>query len=131
MALTQFKDRISKFFQPGLPPVSCEISQEFVSVVRLNTKEPAIVEQCVVTPIPESLVTASLSQPNLRSMPDLSDILKSSLAKAEVRSNKISVAVPDSSVKVGLHTFDKLPGNENERQQLLTWRLKETNPLTG
>lgn len=129
MALTQFKDHIYKFFEPGLPLVSCEISQDFVSVVRLNAKEPAIIEHSGVTPIPEGLVTSSLSQPNIRSIQDLSDFVKSSLAKAEIKTNKISVAIPDSSVKVGIHSFDKLPGNENERQQLLKWRLKKTTPF--
>jgi len=129
MALEKLSGRIHKFFQPGLPPVSCEISQRFISVVRLNAKEPTIVERSVVTPIPGGLVTPSLSQPNVESLSDLSVLLKSSLAKAEIRSNKISVAIPDSSVKVAIHSFDKLPGNENERQQLLKWRLKKTTPF--
>jgi type IV pilus assembly protein PilM len=129
MALKKFNERILKFFQPGLPPISCEISQEFVSVVRLNAKDPVIVERSVVTPIPEGLVAPSLSQPNIKSIPNLSDFLKSSLARAEIKTNKISVAVPDSSVKVAILSFDKLPGNENERQQLLKWRLKKTTPF--
>ncbi|HVN79796.1 MAG TPA: hypothetical protein VMW38_12415 [Terriglobia bacterium] len=129
MVLEKFNERIYKSFQPGLPPVSCEISQRFVSLVRLNAKDPTIVERSVVTPIPEGLVTPSLSQPNIGSISDLSVLLKSSLARAEIRTNKISVAVPDSSVKVAIHSFDKLPGNENERQQLLKWRLKKTTPF--
>jgi hypothetical protein len=30
---------------------------------------------------------------------------------------------------VAIHSFDKLPSNENERQQLLKWRLKKTTPF--
>jgi type IV pilus assembly protein PilM len=129
MVLAKFKTNFRRFFQPGMPPVSCEIARDFVSMVRLNSKDPSAVERSVVTPLPEGLVVPSLSQPNITSLPDLVDILRMTMAKAEIKTTRISVAIPDSSVKVAIHHLEKLPSNEIERQQLLKWRLKKTTPF--
>jgi len=55
--------------------------------------------------------------------------LKSAFAKAEIKTSRISLALPDASAKVSLHSLDTLPGNENEKQQLFRWKLKKTVPF--
>jgi type IV pilus assembly protein PilM len=129
MTLATFNDNFRRFFQPGMPPVSCEIGRSFLSMVRLGVKDPSTVERAVITPLPEGLVVPSLSQPNITSLPDLEDVLKQTMIKAEIKTTKISVAIPDDSVKVAIHHLEKLPGNESEKQQLLKWRLKKTTPF--
>jgi Tfp pilus assembly PilM family ATPase len=51
------------------------------------------------------------------------------LAKAEIKTNKISLAIPDSCAKVAIHHFDSLPGKEKDKIQLLKWKLKKTLPF--
>jgi type IV pilus assembly protein PilM len=129
IAFSQFQQRVTRFFEPKLPPVSAEIAPDYLALVRVNLKNPRNVERQAVVPIPPGLVVPSLLQPNITSPPDFLSILKAALTKMEVRSNRISLAIPDASVKVAIHHLDKLPGNENERLQLLKWRLKKTIPF--
>ena len=129
MTPLQLGDKIRRFFQPSLPPVGVEIARDFVAAVRLNPKDPTRVERSAITPLPSGLVNPSLSQPNISSPEDLTTVVKSILAKTEIKTGRISLAVPDSSVKVAIHQLDKLPGSENEKQQLLRWRLKKTTPF--
>ena len=121
--------RIQKFFEPSLPVVACEINRRAIAIVRLDSRNPALVERFAVTPLPEGLVSPSLIRPNIASVPDFVTELKSAFAKAEIKTARISLALPDASAKVSLHPLDTLPGNENEKQQLLRWKLKKTVPF--
>jgi type IV pilus assembly protein PilM len=121
--------RLQKLFEPQLPAVACEINSRSISVVRLDPKNATSIERFGVTPLPPALLTPSLTQPNIKSMPDFIAILKSGLARADVKTQRISVAIPDGSAKVSMHQLDMLGGNENEKQQLLRWRLKKTVPF--
>lgn len=121
--------RIQKFFEPSLPVVACEINRRTIAIVRLDSRNPALVERFAVTSLPAGLVSPSLIRPNIASVPDFVAELKSAFAKAEIKTSKISLALPDASAKVSLHPLDTLPGNENEKQQLLRWKLKKTVPF--
>jgi len=120
---------IQKFFEPSLPLVACEINRRSIALVRLDSRNPALVDRLAVTPLAEGLVSPSLIRPNIADLPDLVAVLKSAFAKAEIKTARISLALPDSSAKVSLHPLDTLPGNENEKQHLLRWKLKKTVPF--
>jgi Tfp pilus assembly PilM family ATPase len=117
--------RIQKFFKPSLPLVACEINRQSIALVRLDSRNPALVDRFAVTPLPEGLVSPSLIRPNIASVAVFVAELKVAFAKAEIKTARISLALPDASAKVTLHPLDTLPGNENEKQQLLRWKLKE------
>src|SRR5258706_905666 len=121
--------RIQKFFQPSLPLVACEINRRTIAVVRLDSRNPALVDRFAVIPLPEGLVLPSLTRPNIAAVPDFVAALKAALAKAEIKTARVSLALPDASAKVSLHPLDTLPGNENEKEQLLRWKLKKTLPF--
>jgi type IV pilus assembly protein PilM len=121
--------RIQKFFEPSLPLVACEINRRSIVLVRLDSRNPAFVDRLAVSPLSEGLVSPSLVQPNIADLSDFVAALKSALAKAEIKTTRISLALPDASAKVSLHSLDKLPGNDNEKQQLLRWKLKKTVPF--
>jgi len=123
------KTRIRRFFEPQLPAVACEISRQAVSLVHLDSKQPKVVDRFAVISLPEGLVIPSLTKPNIASVPDLVSAMKSAIAKSEVKSMKMSLAIPDASAKSAIHIMDTLPSSENERQQLLKWKLKKTVPF--
>jgi type IV pilus assembly protein PilM len=129
MIQKSFRGRIEKFFQPSLPPVACEISRRSVALVRLDSRNPALVDRFAVTPLSEGLVAPSLTRPNIASMTDFQAVLKTAFAKAEIKTARLSLALPDASAKVSLHSLDTFPANENEKLQLLRWRLKKTVPF--
>jgi type IV pilus assembly protein PilM len=123
------KTRLRRFFEPRLPPVAGELSPRAIALVKLDPKNARLLERFAVTPLPAGLVVPSLVEPNIVSMQELLSIVKASLAKAEIKSQRISVAIPDASARVAIHHLDMLSGNENEKQQLLRWRLKKTVPF--
>lgn len=123
------KTRIERFFEPQLPAVACEISRQAVSLVRLDSKQSNVVDRFAVIPLPPGLIVPSLTRPNIASVPDFVIAMKSAIAKAEAKSMKMSLAIPDASAKSAIHIMDTIPSNENERQQLLKWKLKKTVPF--
>jgi Tfp pilus assembly PilM family ATPase len=129
MLLSSLPRRFQQYFQPTLPPVACEISSSFVSVVRLNAKRPPAIDRFAVEPVSPGLISPSLTRPIVTSASDLLSLLKSAFAKADLKTSRISLAIPDSCAKVTIHQFDSLPGSESEREQLLKWKLKKTLPF--
>lgn len=130
MVAENLKAKLNRFFEPRLPAVACEVNRRAVALVRLDSKNASLIERFSVTPLPSGLLVPSLIQPNITSLPDFLAILRSALAKADLRTPRISLAIPDASAKVAIHQFDMLPGNENERQHLLRWKLKKTVPFS-
>ena len=123
------RQKLQNFFQPKLPGVACEITRQFFSVVRLNAKNPPEIDRFAVESVPRGLVNPSLTRPIIASTSDLMNVLKSAFAKAEIKTNKISLAIPDACAKVTVHYFDSFPSNESEKIQLLKWKLKKTVPF--
>jgi type IV pilus assembly protein PilM len=128
MPLSSLPRRFQKYFQPTLPPVACEISSSSVSVVRLNTKRPPAIDRFAVEPVSPGFITPSLTRPMIASSSDLLNLLKSLFARADLKTNRISLAIPDSCAKVTIHQLESMTGNESEKQQLLKWKLKKTIP---
>jgi type IV pilus assembly protein PilM len=123
------KTKLQRFFEPRLPSVACELNRRAIALVRLDSKNAAIVDRFVVTPLPPGLLVPSLVEPNIRSVPDFVTALKTAFTKADLKTPRISLAIPDASAKVAIHHLDMLPGNENEKLMLLRWKLKKTVPF--
>ncbi len=130
MFQSQLKTKLQKFFEPRLPGVACEIGRHSISLVRLGSKLPLVVDRFAVTPLPSGLIVPSLTQLNIKSTEALVSAIRSTLAKADIKAPRISLAIPDASAKVTIHFLDMLPPHENEVQQLLKWRLKKTIPFS-
>jgi type IV pilus assembly protein PilM len=129
MLFANLLQSFQKHFQPTLPLVACEISATSIAVVRLSARKPPEVERFAVEPVSPGLITPSLTRPMIGSSPDFMNLLKSVFAKADIKTNKVSLAIPDSCAKVTVHHFDSMPGSESEKQQLLKWKLKKTIPF--
>ena len=123
------KSRIEHFFEPQLPAVACEISREVVSLVRLDPLKPNVLERFAVVALKQGLVVPSLTKPNIASVPELMAAIKSAVAKADIKILKMSLAIPDASAKSSIHILDTVPPSENEKQQLLKWKLKKAVPF--
>jgi hypothetical protein len=129
MLQQRIKAKIQRFFEPRLPAVACEISRQAVSMVRLDSKQSNVIDRFAVIPLPPGLIVPSLTKPNIASVPDFVTAMKSAIAKAEAKSMKMSLAIPDASAKSAIYVMDTLPSSESERQQLLKWKLKKAVPF--
>jgi type IV pilus assembly protein PilM len=123
------KAKLQRFFEPRLPSVACELNCRAIALVRLDSKNASLVDRFVVTSLPPGLLVPSLVEPNITSVPDFLAAMKTAFTKADLKTPRISLAIPDASAKVAIHHLDMLPGNENEKQQLLRWKLKKTVPF--
>ena len=129
MLQQRLKGKIQRFFEPQLPAIACEISRQAVSLVRLDSKQSNLLDRFAVIPLPQGLIVPSLTKPNIASVPEFAAALKTAMTKTEVKSVKMSLAIPDASAKSAIHIMDTLPSSENERQQLLKWKLKKAVPF--
>ncbi len=129
MLQQRLRGRVQRFFEPQLPAVACEISRQAVSLVRLDSKHSNLIDRFAVIPLPQGLIVPSLTKPNIASVPEFAAVLKTAIAKAEVKSVKVSLAIPDASAKSAIHIMDTLPPSENDKQQLLKWKLKKAVPF--
>jgi type IV pilus assembly protein PilM len=122
------KAKLHRFFEPRLPAVACEVNRRSIVLLRLDPKNASSIDRFSLTPLPAGLLVPSLIQPNISSMPDFLAILKAAFAKADIRTQRISVAISDASAKVAVHQLDMLAGNEDEKQQMLRWKLRKSIP---
>jgi type IV pilus assembly protein PilM len=125
----RFPQRIQNFFAPPMPALACEISDHHLALVRLDNRDPRVVEQFALAALPDGLVQPSLTSPILASPGDFEGILKSTLGKAEIKSNRLALALPDAVFRISLQTFDTFSGSEHEKMELLKWKLKKTLPF--
>lgn len=116
------------YFEPRLPGIACEISRQFFSVARMDPRRSHRVEGFAVENIPQGLVEPSLTEPSVRSIEELGRIIKATLIKAGVNTNRISLAIPDACARVAIHPFETLPSKREEKTELLKWKLKKTIP---
>jgi type IV pilus assembly protein PilM len=124
-----FLQRVQRFFSPQLPSVACEVTDRYVSVVRLNARNRQDVERFALVPAPAGLVTPSLMAPMISSVADFQEIVKAAFQKADIKTNRISLAIPDIAARVSLHCLENFAGNDSEKKELLRWKLKKTLPF--
>ncbi len=119
---------LRQYFEPRLPGIACEISRQFFSLARLDSGRSRRVDGFALGNIPQGLVKPSLTEPSVRSIEELGKIIKATLFKAGVNTNRISLAIPDACARVAIHPFEALPSKQEEKTELLKWKLKKTIP---
>ncbi|MEW5977023.1 MAG: hypothetical protein AB1898_14570 [Acidobacteriota bacterium] len=121
--------KIERIFQPKLPPVACEVSPEHFCVVRIGNRRPPTLERFSAVPLPAGLFVPSLIRPCISSFDEFENLVRTTLAKADLKPARISLAIPDAVAKVAVQALDTLPGKEGDRAQLLRWKLKKSVPF--
>ncbi len=119
---------LRQYFQPRLPGIACEISRQYFSVARMDPRRSLRVDGSAVGNLPQGLVEPSLIEPGVESIEELGKIIKSTLTKAGVTTNRISLAIPDACARVAIHPLEALPSKQGEKTELLKWKLKKTVP---
>ncbi len=127
--LKSLQQQIERFFAPKLPSVGCEISCRHIALVRMNPRHRQEVERASLAALPENLVNPSLTAPMISSMDEFMEHLRQSFALAEMKTTRISLAIPDQAARISLHTLDHFSGNASEKARLLKWKMKKTVPF--
>ncbi len=121
---------LKNFFAPQLPPVACEISDRHLALVRMNPGNLHELERYILTPLPDQLVNPSLTVPMISSEEDFLEVLKKAFAQTDIKTNRISIALPDQAARISVQLLDNFAGNATEKAELLKWKLKKTLPFS-
>jgi type IV pilus assembly protein PilM len=121
--------RTSGLLASPLPTVAIEIAQTHVAVVSLDgAREPAIAGYAV-EPLPTGAVTPALNAANVNDAAALTSTIKSALQKAASRARRVALVLPDSSAKVSLVKFEKVPAKLGDLDQLIRWQIRKAAPF--
>jgi type IV pilus assembly protein PilM len=74
-------------------------------------------------------VTATLNAPNVHDQAALVAAIKTALQKVAARARRVALVVPDTTAKVSLVRFEKVPARAQDLDQLLHWQVKKAAPF--
>lgn len=77
-------------------------------------------------PVPQGLITASLTKPNIGEEGTFKGILRDLFKKSGIKARELALLLPDLSLKVRFLEFQELSGSREEVKELAKWRLKDS-----
>jgi Tfp pilus assembly PilM family ATPase len=121
---------LSSFFNyltaPDLPRTSLSISETHLALITLKRSggqfEP---RNLGVLRLPEGVVRASFTEPNIIDEPALIDHMSRTAAQAGIKKARaLSVSLPSGSARSLVVTLDDTPASRSELAQMLEWKVE-------
>jgi type IV pilus assembly protein PilM len=110
--------------------VAIEIAPSHVTVLALaESRSEASIAGYAIEPLAAGVVTAALNAPNVHDHAALTAAIKTALQKVAARARRVALVVPDTSAKVSLVRFDKVPAKAQDLDQLIHWQVKKAAPF--
>jgi Tfp pilus assembly PilM family ATPase len=121
----------SSLFSAEPPTAAIEIAAGRVSVAEIGTGSGGLVVSAFASePLPDGAVTPSLTGDNIPKPGDVAAALKKACERAGIRPPKrAALVIPDSAARVSLLTFEQLPQNAAEVDQLIRWQIRKATPF--
>ena len=117
-------------FKPTLPDVAIEIAAAYVAVARVTWRGPsATVSGHIIEPLPAGVVVPSLATPNISDVAAVGTTITQAIKRLGGRVNRAALIIPDTTAKVSLIRFEKVPGNANDLAELVRWQVRKTAPF--
>jgi len=118
------------WFASPPPSVAIEIAPSHVTVLALSESgSEAAIAGYAVEPLAAGVVTAALNAPNVHDQAALVATIKTALQKVAARARRVALVLPDTSAKVSLVRFDKVPAKAQDLDQLIHWQVKKAAPF--
>jgi len=112
------------------PSVALEIAQSHVTVLALaESGSERVISGYAIEPLPAGVVTATLNAPNVHDQAALVAAIKTALQKVAARARRVALVVPDTTAKVSLIRFEKVPAKAQDLDQLIHWQVRKTAPF--
>jgi Tfp pilus assembly PilM family ATPase len=111
---------------PTLPSISASITENNVALISLKRKggefEPG---NLGVTRLPDGLVKAHFSEPNISDELTLGDYLSKTAEQANIRKiSRLSVTLPVGSARTIIVALDSIPDTRAELNQMIEWKVE-------
>jgi type IV pilus assembly protein PilM len=112
------------------PTVALEVASSHVTVLTFSgsDREPVIAGYAV-EPLAPGVVTPALNAANVHDQAALAAAIQSALQKAGGRSRRVAIVLPDTTAKVSLIRFEKIPAKAHDLDQLIHWQVRKTAPF--
>ncbi len=116
---------------PTLPHTALAITPSHLTLVELNKRSGAFQPKKLgIQALPEGLVRASLSEPNITREPEFLEICSALAEQAGfARKLSLSVTLPEGSAYSLVVTLDQHPTSRTETEQMLDWKISRTTSL--
>lgn len=114
----------SAALRPGL---ACEIAPAGVVAARTNKDGQEF--HSAFAPLPPSVFFTGLKAPGFSDRPAVASALRQALDEVSQRETKVTVVVPDASVRVLLLDFDSLPSKNDDVVPIIRFRLRKLVPF--
>lgn len=125
------KMRDSALLRPRFPLVGLELREDAVLAVRLEHRRRGFrLSGHGRRPLAPGTFSASLLNPEIHQPEALARAVVEALQKAGAGSSpRISVALPDTMVRVFLVDLDELPSVPSQAAEMIRWRVKKSLPF--
>jgi Tfp pilus assembly PilM family ATPase len=121
---------ILDFLKPSPPDVAIEIDATHVAVARIAVRGGAFAAAGhAIEPLPPGVVVPSLSSPNVADVGVVARAIKQGLARLGGRVTRAALVVPDTTAKVSLVRFEKVPASTSDLTELVRWQVRKTAPF--
>src|SRR5918994_1019669 len=112
------------------PTVGIEITSPRVAVVRLVPgSSPPAVGSATVEPLPAGAVVPALNEPNILDRGAVLNALRRALDRTSARRKRAVLVIPDTSAKLSLLRFEKVPSRQADLVELIRWQVKKSVPF--
>jgi len=110
------------------PKLACEISADRILAGRISDTGE-MVEMCAANELSPGSVVPDLIENNLRDADTVYHTIRDTLGGVGGRTRDVIAVLPDAAVRVALLDFDSLPGNREEAEGVVRFRLKKSLPF--
>jgi len=122
--------RLSSLFAAPAPTVGIEIASSRVTVVRLVPgSSPATVGSATVEPLPGDAIVPALNEPNILERSAVVDAVRRAIERTSSRRKRAVLVVPDTTARVSLLRFEKVPPRHSDLLELIRWQVRKTVPF--
>ena len=112
------------------PSVAIEVAPTHVTVLALaESGGEHVISGYAIEPLAPGVVTAALNAPNVHDHAALTATLKTALEKVAGRAHRVALVLPDTTAKVSLIRFEKVPAKAQDLDQLIHWQVKKAAPF--
>jgi type IV pilus assembly protein PilM len=119
---------MSRSFNSGArPKLACEIRADRVLAGHAAEHGGSI--DFAAATLKQGTVVPDLTEPNLRDRDAVSQTIRDTLSGLGGRARDLIAVLPDAAVRVVLLDFESLPGNRQEAEAVVRFRLKKSLPF--
>jgi Tfp pilus assembly PilM family ATPase len=112
------------------PTVAIEIASTHVTAIVLaESGREAVISGYAIEPLTAGVITPALNAPNVHDPAALSSAIGAALQKVASRTKRAALVIPDTSAKVSLIRFEKIPARAQDLDQLIRWQVRKAAPF--